>query len=77
MWRFRCCPRCKGDLWIEKDFDGWYERCLQCGYEHVMITFPMFKHQNLTSENTDNQMGPSNYLKIPRSRSKINVKETR
>jgi uncharacterized protein (DUF983 family) len=28
------CPRCKnGKLSLEKDFYGWYEYCLQCGYE--------------------------------------------
>ena len=32
MWRFKSCPKCKGDIYLEKDIDGWYERCLQCGY---------------------------------------------
>jgi len=27
------CPRCKkGELFIDRDFYGWYENCLQCGY---------------------------------------------
>jgi hypothetical protein len=27
------CPRCKkGELFIDRDFYGWYECCLQCGY---------------------------------------------
>ncbi|MCX6013020.1 MAG: hypothetical protein NTV30_06355 [Chloroflexi bacterium] len=32
MWKFKGCPRCKGDLYLEKDTYGWYEECLQCGY---------------------------------------------
>jgi hypothetical protein len=32
-WKLKSCPRCGGDLFIEKDLDSnWYEQCLQCGY---------------------------------------------
>ena len=30
--RFRSCPRCGGDTFIDRDVYGWYEHCLQCGY---------------------------------------------
>ena len=30
-WRLRSCPRCGGDMFIDKDLYGWYEKCLQCG----------------------------------------------
>lgn len=33
MLRFKICPRCKGDVLIDKDIYGWYEQCLQCGYQ--------------------------------------------
>ncbi len=33
MLRFKSCPRCKGDVLIDKDIYGWYEQCLQCGYQ--------------------------------------------
>jgi tRNA(Ile2) C34 agmatinyltransferase TiaS len=26
------CPKCGGNVYIDKDFYGWYEKCLQCGY---------------------------------------------
>ena len=26
------CPRCRGDVQINKDFYGKYRECLQCGY---------------------------------------------
>jgi hypothetical protein len=26
------CPKCGGNLYIDKDYHGWYEQCLQCAY---------------------------------------------
>jgi DNA-directed RNA polymerase subunit M/transcription elongation factor TFIIS len=31
-WKLKNCPRCSGDMFVEKDVDGWIERCLLCGY---------------------------------------------
>jgi len=31
-WRLKGCPRCKGDVVVERDRWGWYEECIQCGY---------------------------------------------
>ncbi|UCB42715.1 MAG: hypothetical protein JSV77_09720 [Dehalococcoidales bacterium] len=31
-WKFKNCPRCTGDMFIERDVDGLIERCLLCGY---------------------------------------------
>ena len=28
---FKSCPRCAGDLCVERDADGWYMTCLGCG----------------------------------------------
>ena len=36
MWRVKCCPRCGGDLFIDRDFDGWHEQCLQCAYHNEL-----------------------------------------
>jgi hypothetical protein len=30
-WLLKSCPKCSGDLFIEKDLHGWYRECLQCG----------------------------------------------
>lgn len=32
MIKFKVCPKCKGDVSLERDQYGWYELCLQCGY---------------------------------------------
>jgi len=31
MW-LKACPKCKGDLVLDKDHYGWYKSCIQCGY---------------------------------------------
>jgi hypothetical protein len=36
MWKLKTCPRCQGDLFIDKDFVGWYEQCLQCGFRREL-----------------------------------------
>ncbi len=36
MWRIKSCPRCGGDLFIDKDLNNWYEQCLQCSYWHEL-----------------------------------------
>ena len=32
MWKFKSCPKCAGDLFVDSDMNGWYVECLQCGY---------------------------------------------
>ena len=31
-WKVKGCPRCGGDMFIDRDLDSWYEQCLQCSY---------------------------------------------
>ena len=26
------CPKCGGKVLLDKDYHGWYQECLQCGY---------------------------------------------
>ena len=32
MIKFKVCPRCNGDLYLNEDIFGKYLNCLQCGY---------------------------------------------
>jgi hypothetical protein len=32
LWELKKCPRCGGDMFIDRDIYGWYEKCLQCSY---------------------------------------------
>lgn len=31
-WKPKSCPRCRGDMFMGNDEDGWYQKCLQCSY---------------------------------------------
>jgi hypothetical protein len=31
-WKIKSCPRCGGDLFIDRDIDGWFVQCLQCSH---------------------------------------------
>ena len=33
MLRLEGCPKCKGAVALDRDRYGWYEQCLQCGYQ--------------------------------------------
>ncbi len=33
MWNSKSCPRCRGDIFLDEDVGGRFEKCLQCGYE--------------------------------------------
>lgn len=37
-WKLKGCPRCKGDLLVEKNDNKWEEYCLQCGYRRGLKT---------------------------------------
>ena len=30
------CPKCGGNIYLDADYYGWYEQCLQCGYIYDM-----------------------------------------
>jgi hypothetical protein len=32
MIMFKACPKCKGDLYLNRDMYGKYVNCFQCGY---------------------------------------------
>ena len=38
MWKFKSCPRCGGDIFVDRDLDGWREQCLQCGYLGAVLS---------------------------------------
>jgi len=46
MWRFKSCPKCKGDMLVDRDYDDWYEWCLQCGYQHTLINIVKVRPQD-------------------------------
>ena len=42
----RACPRCKGNMILERDWYGAYSTCIACGYVYeVMSSPPIDIHQ--------------------------------
>ena len=37
-WKLGGCNKCGGSLFIDRDKDGWYEECLNCGYQRQLTT---------------------------------------
>jgi len=35
VMRFKSCPRCRGDMYLENDLYTWDEVCLNCGFHRV------------------------------------------
>ena len=48
IWKLKTCPRCNGDIFIQREIDGWYEECLSCGYRRDV--------SNLVTVNTVGQI---------------------
>ncbi len=41
------CPKCGGNLYIDTDYYGTVEKCLQCGYTHdVEVIHPKKQEEN-------------------------------
>jgi len=43
--KFKSCPRCKGDVLVDRDHHGWYEQCLQCGYQRDLKDMVIVQQQ--------------------------------
>jgi hypothetical protein len=74
MWRLKGCVRCTGDLFIEKDLDGWYESCLQCGHrEQLRLIAEVPKQPLATMEKAavspTRRRGPRRVERVPTARS--------
>jgi len=48
------CPKCGGNLYIDRDYHGWYEQCLQCGYtRNLKVIFENNKPVKITTERSN------------------------
>ncbi len=46
MWIYKSCPKCHGDIFIEKEVDTSYVKCLQCGYEKELTRYSPDSRKN-------------------------------
>ena len=56
-WKLKSCPRCGGDLFIDRDYNGWYQQCLQCGYMGELKDIREFSKQLAEKENAPAHAG--------------------
>ena len=56
-WRPKSCPRCGGDIFIDRGLDNWYEQCLQCSYRVELKTLDGFEEQVSTGETSSKKRG--------------------
>jgi ribosomal protein S27AE len=54
--QLKSCPRCTGDIFIQRETDGWYEECLACGYRRDI--------SNLVTINTVGQIKVNELFEI-------------
>jgi DNA-directed RNA polymerase subunit M/transcription elongation factor TFIIS len=40
-WNLKSCPRCGSDMYIEKDFETIYKKCLMCSYQIELARVPV------------------------------------
>jgi len=57
MLRLKGCPRCKGDILIDRDHLSWYEQCIQCGYQHDIKSLDKARRGKNMYMNTPERMG--------------------
>jgi len=48
-WKFRSCPRCGGDVFLDRDVYNWYELCVQCGYIRDLKSIDEFNELSVGS----------------------------
>ncbi|MDD5288950.1 MAG: hypothetical protein PHY28_07585 [Dehalococcoidales bacterium] len=44
-WKLKACTRCGGDLFIDRDMDGWFAQCLQCSLRRELKDIRELKRQ--------------------------------
>ena len=53
MLMLKACPRCRGDLYIDRDFYGQYKQCIQCGHMEDLAPAPRARRQGVIRRNRD------------------------
>jgi len=57
MLGYRSCPRCKGKMYADNDFHGWYVQCLICGYTYDLNELDLSQDKTVEVEHKTNQNG--------------------
>lgn len=59
MFLLKACPRCRGDIYVDRDSYGSFLHCMQCGYIkdleesskiRVRVNIPQTKEERLVAQ---------------------------
>ena len=53
MLLLKACPRCRGDLYFDRDFYGQYKQCIQCGHMEDIADAPRSRRRDTARTNRD------------------------
>ena len=53
------CPKCGGNIFLDRDICGWHEQCLQCGRSSDLPEIVEFLRQG--------EKGEKEIMKVPKS----------
>ena len=56
-WKPRSCPRCGGDIFLDRELDGWSEHCLQCSFRRELKNLDEFNKQPVAAGGTGAKQG--------------------
>jgi len=59
LWKLKDCPRCGGDLFIDRDLDSWYAQCLQCSYRRELESPAELERQPIGAGTKSSKTGPA------------------
>ncbi len=59
-WKLKGCPRCGGDVFLDRDYDGWFEECLQCGRRFELENIYSSKNPALERKEVEAASGKGN-----------------
>lgn len=57
MWKLKCCPRCGGDIFLDRGMDRWFEQCLQCAYQRELKSIVEFEEREPQKEREPVSLG--------------------
>ena len=68
MLKPKCCPKCRGDVVVERDIYGRYELCLYCGYLYEPGNITEMKRQKNEMKKIAKCSRRKIHTKLPRER---------
>lgn len=50
MFKLERCPKCGGNVHVDRDEYGWFVECIMCGYMQDLVRLPVAKRNNVNTQ---------------------------